>query len=46
MDEHGNYQNMMDAELGLLDDHLLDVLNDINLVYEKMRDYEWEEHAD
>ncbi|TVR94569.1 MAG: ATPase, partial [Spirochaetaceae bacterium] len=35
MDEHGNYQNMMDAELGLLDDHLLDVLNDINLVYEK-----------
>jgi len=46
MDEHGNYQNMMDAELGLLDDHLLDVLNDINLVYEKMRDYEWESHAD
>jgi predicted ATP-binding protein involved in virulence len=46
MDERGNYQDMLDAELGLLDDHLLDVLNDINLVYDKMRDYEWEAHAD
>lgn len=46
MDEHGNYVNMMDADLGLLDDHLLDVLNDINLIYEKMRDYEWASHAD
>lgn len=35
-------QTMMDRELGLLDDRLLENFNHINVLYEKMRDLEWE----
>lgn len=33
---------MLDEEIGLLDNFLLDYLNAINAVYDKMRDIEWE----
>lgn len=35
-------QSLLDAELGLLDDRLLENFNELNLLYDKMRDIEWE----
>jgi predicted ATP-binding protein involved in virulence len=41
---HGN-QDLLDAELGLLDDRLLEYFNDLTRLYDKMRDIEWEHRA-
>ena len=41
MDE-GIARSMLDEELGLLDNFLLEYLNAINAVYDRMRDIEWE----
>jgi len=35
-------QDLLDAELGLLDDRLLQYFNDLTRLYDKMRDIEWE----
>lgn len=39
---NGTVESMLDRNLGLLDNHLLEHLNAINAVYDKMRDLEWE----
>ena len=39
---NGTAESMLDKTLGLLDNHLLEHLNAINAVYDKMRDLEWE----
>lgn len=38
-------QSLLDAELGLLDDRLLENFNELNLLYDKMRDIEWEHRS-
>ena len=38
----GTTESLLDRNLGLLDNHLLEHLNAINAVYDKMRDLEWE----
>ena len=38
----GAAEPMLDTELGLLDNHLLEHLNAINAVYDRMRDLEWD----
>ena len=40
--ENSEAISIVDKELGLLDDKLLENFNDINILYEKMRDIEWE----
>lgn len=40
--ENSEATSIVDTELGLLDDKLLENFNDINKLYEKMRDIEWE----
>lgn len=41
----GAKQSMVDRELGLLDDRLLENFNQINALYERMRDIEWEANS-
>jgi predicted ATP-binding protein involved in virulence len=38
-------QSLLDTELGLLDDRLLENFNDLNRLYDKMRDIEWEHRS-
>jgi len=38
--------SILDEDLGLIDDKLLHIFNDINRVYDKMRDLEWESAHD
>ena len=40
--EENNIVNILDDELGLIDDKLLHNFNDINKIYDKMRDIEWD----
>lgn len=42
----GKVQPMLDGELGLLDNYLLEYLNAINAVYDRMRDIEWEAESE
>ena len=44
--ENNEAVSLIDKELGLIDDKLLQNFNDINIVYEKMRDMEWESESD
>jgi len=39
--ENGKIDSIVDEEYGLLDDRLLNNFNDINILYNKMRDIEW-----
>jgi predicted ATP-dependent endonuclease of OLD family len=39
--ENSKLVNILDNELGLIDDKLLENFNEINFLYEKMRDIEW-----
>lgn len=41
-----SFTNILDLKLGLIDDKLLHSFNDINRVYDKMRDIEWENTDD
>ena len=41
-----NISNILDSKLGLIDDKLLNSFNDINILYDKMRDIEWENTND
>lgn len=38
--------NILDSKVGLIDDKLLHSFNDINILYDKMRDIEWENTND
>lgn len=40
--ENGDYISILNKQLGLLDDKFLENFNDINTVYDKMRDIEWD----
>lgn len=40
--EKENVSEILDEELGLIDDKLLNSFNDITRIYDKMRDIEWE----
>jgi len=42
----GSCESILNVELGLLDDNLLHSFNDINILYDKMKDIEWEEQND
>jgi len=44
--EENNIVNILDDELGLIDDKLLHNFNDINKIYDKMRDIEWDNEFD
>jgi len=39
--EKDNYISLIDKEYGLIDDKLLEEFNQLNLLYDKMRDIEW-----
>jgi predicted ATPase len=41
--DNQKYISLIDEQLGLIDDKLLENFNDITLLYEKMRDLEWED---
>jgi len=42
--EYNNITSILDESLGLLDDKLLNNFNDINHLYDKMRDIEWNDN--
>lgn len=44
--EKGEVTGILDEESGLIDDRLLGIFNDINMLYDKMRDIEWESKND
>lgn len=44
--EGGNQQSLIDEETGLMDDTLLEHFNQINALYDRMRDIEWNREND
>jgi predicted ATP-binding protein involved in virulence len=44
--ENSEVTGILDEQSGLIDDRLLHVFNDINMLYDKMRDIEWESKND
>nr|WP_291323196.1 AAA family ATPase [Desulfonatronospira sp.] len=44
--ENSEATEILDEESGLIDDRLLHVFNDINMLYDRMRDMEWESRND
>lgn len=44
--EKGEVTGILDEESRLIDDRLLSIFNDINMLYDKMRDIEWESKND
>ena len=44
--QSSNSQSLIDAETGLIDNTLLPYFNEINMLYDKMRDIEWDQKDD